>query len=95
MTNPQATGRFADISETDLAGVRTPADVGRIVERMRADLLEHPDEWENSTLERFLDALAAFLETRSRNRSDLGEEVLMGPAWTLFAESLVAATGYE
>lgn len=47
-------------------------------------------EWENNTLERFLGALAAFAEARVIADNDQDT-----PTWRLFAEMIVAATGYE
>ena len=47
-------------------------------------------EWENSDLDAFLEALAAFAEARVIGRTDQDE-----PSWRLFAEMIVAATGYE
>lgn len=48
------------------------------------------DEWENLTLESFLDALAAFADGRV---VDAGDQE--APTWRLFAEIIVAATVYE
>lgn len=47
-------------------------------------------EWENSTLATFLGALAGFAEARVVGREDQEEA-----SWRLFAEMIVAATGYE
>jgi hypothetical protein len=47
-------------------------------------------EWENSTLEDFLGALAAFAEARVIDQADQEHAT-----WRLFAEMIVAATGYE
>lgn len=47
-------------------------------------------EWENGTLDRFLDALARFAEARVVGREDQEQ-----PTWGLFAEMIHAATGYE
>lgn len=47
-------------------------------------------EWENSTLANFLEALATFAEARVIGRADQEEA-----SWQLFAEMIVAATGYE
>jgi hypothetical protein len=52
------TGRFTSV---DPSRVVTPQDAVRLIEAMLDDLRQHPDEWENHTLERFLDALAASL----------------------------------
>jgi hypothetical protein len=47
-------------------------------------------EWENATLDRLLDALTAFSCARVDGQDD--QET---PSWRLFAEMIVAATGYE
>jgi hypothetical protein len=47
-------------------------------------------EWENPTLDRFLGALGAFAHSRLLEGSDQES-----PSWRLFAEMIVAATGYE
>ena len=49
-------------------------------------------EWENNTLGRFLDGLSAFALARVNGRSEEEQE---RPSWKLFAELIVAATGYE
>lgn len=52
------------------------------------------DEWENSTLDRFLEALAAPLEgipdAYAKN-----EQFPVAPTWKILAEVLVMASGYE
>lgn len=77
-------GRFADV---DPGGVVTRQDAVVLVEAMVTDLRRHPGEWENSTLERFLEALAAVLDDRAEWPEDQG--------WRLLAEALTAASGYE
>lgn len=95
MTNAYDTGRFADVSDQDLAAVSTHTDVARIVERMLTDLRAHPHEWENPTLERFLDALAASLDALQPLHLNRGEAVPSQPTWKLLADVLVNASGYE
>lgn len=91
--NPYETGRFAEAG--DISEVRALRDVAAVVQRMRADLLAHPDEWENPTLERFLEALAAVLEASPGRYANAGERFPEQPTWKLLAEVLVAASGYE
>jgi hypothetical protein len=91
--NPYDTGRFAEVE--DLDGIRTRLDVAEVVQRMREDLLAHPGEWENPTLERFLDALAAVLEGLPGRYTNRGERFPELPTWKILAEALVAASGYE
>lgn len=49
-------------------------------------------EWTNPTLEMFLDGLAAFARARVNGQAAENQEVA---SWTLFADMIVAATGYE
>jgi hypothetical protein len=84
---PYETGRFADIPLDDVAAVKTVGDVARIVERVHADLNgPDRDEWENATLDSFLDALSGVLDS-----GRYGQQ----PSWADVAEILVRATGYE
>jgi hypothetical protein len=88
MSPDYETGRFAHV--TDIDQVATAADVQRVLSEMRSDLQNHPDEWENPTLDRYLDALAASVETLEEAHSG-GQQ----PTWRLVAELLVKASGYE
>ena len=78
------TGRFANV---DPSSVETRHDAVLLVEAMVEDLRRHPDEWENPTLERFLDALGASLASGRSWPEHLG--------WRLLAEALTIASGYE
>ena len=89
MSSPYDTGRFAEVDGLDQ--VSSHVDAARVVSEMLSDLRTHPNDWENPTLERFLDALAASLEALSGNF----EQVSAQPSWKLFAEMLVKASGYE
>ena len=95
MTSAYDTGRFADISDQDLTTVASHGDAARIVEQMLTDLRMHPDEWENPTLERFLDALAASLNAVEQLHTNRGETIPPQPSWKLLAELLVMASGHE
>ena len=93
MSSPYDTGRFADI--TGLDQVSTHADVAGTVEQMLADLRNHPNNWENPTLERYLQALAACLDDLPSRYNNRGEQFPDQPTWQLLAEILVTASGYE
>jgi hypothetical protein len=95
MSTPYDTGRPAKVTDHDLAAVRSPTDVARVVEQMLDDLREHPHEWENPTLERFLEALAASLDALEPLHINRDETLASQPTWKLLAEILVMATGYE
>jgi hypothetical protein len=89
------TGRSADVPDEDLQEVESAEDVAHIVERMAADLEAHPTEWENHTLVRFLDALARCLDAQRQLYLNTGRTYPDAASWALFAEALIAATGYE
>lgn len=82
-------------------GRSTTADPGGVTDRDSfGDFLEivlgdfrvggGSSEWENRTLEGFLEALAAFAEARVIRLEGQDDA-----SWRLFAEMVVAATGYE
>jgi hypothetical protein len=93
MRGPYDTGRFADVGDMD--NVTTIKHAADVVRRMRIDLLEHPNEWENSELERFLEALAASLEDIPKAYANRDEQFPKEPTWRILTEVLVMATGYE
>jgi hypothetical protein len=93
MRVPYDTGRFADVD--GISNVTTITDVADVVQRMLSDLLAHPDEWENPTLESFLEALAASLRGIPHGYANRGEQFPKEPNWRIVAEVLVMASGYE
>ena len=95
MTRDYETGRPANIDAESLVCVHDHDDVARVIEQMRADVREHPAEWENDTLDRYLEALAAVLEVLPALYTNRGEPLPGAPTWRMFAEALVLATGYE
>jgi hypothetical protein len=81
------TGRFADVPPEQVTGVRSLADLAGVVVAMREDLLHTGrEQWGNTTLEAFLEALAAVAEDRGFQGT---------PTWADVADLLVTATGYE
>lgn len=63
-------------------------DAVRLLEALVENLQGHPDEWENPTLERYLEAMAAWLGS-ARVRE------IQEPSWELFCQALEAAKIYE
>lgn len=94
MTSQGDIGRPADTGDL-LAHVRDHRDLARVVEAMRTDLAERPHEWENGTLQRYLGALAAVVDSVDNLLSNRDEDLPEQPSWALVAELLVAASGYE
>ena len=78
-----------------LEGVRSREDLVGFIRSLRADLLSRPDEWENPTLERFLDALAVWSEDMPGYYQNRGQEVPEQPSWGVIGKMLMAAKMYE
>lgn len=83
------TGRRVNV---DASSVATRDD---LADFLWAALADYGDgggraEWENSTLDRFLEGLAAFAGAR-----EVAGEDQETASWRLFAEMIAAATGYE
>ncbi len=87
-------GRFAHVCRD--VPVTSRQDVQRVIAQMRADLAGRgSQEWENPTLDRFLDALEAVLDGLPARLALQGRAEPPQPDWALLADILVAATGYE
>lgn len=95
MEGPYDTGRFADIGDFDLSAVTSSFDVAEVIRLMLNDLVGHPAKWENATLERFLEALAASWEALPAAYAHHGQQFPQVPTWKIVAEALVMASGYE
>jgi hypothetical protein len=84
------TGRATDV---DPNNVETRDDFARVLSAVLADFRSTGEaEWENGTLDRFLDGLSAFADARVVEAPELDQEQA---SWRLFAEMVLAATGYE
>ena len=68
----------------------------RVIKELQDDLAgTGASEWENPTLERFLDALHGFLAGLGAHDANREQHPPAEPDWRLFATALAAATGYE
>jgi len=92
VTDPYDTGRPAEVETSHVA---TPDDLAGVIHAMVNDLRKHKDDWANTSLDTFLDALATTVEDIEQTYAARGEAVPDQPSWRLFAELLVAASGYE
>jgi len=62
---------------------------------LRDDLLANQSEWENPTLDGFLEALAAWCHDMPGYFQTQGEQKPEQPDWRLIARMLMAASMYE
>ena len=65
------------------------------VRALSDSLRSSPNDWENTDLERFLDALAAWVQDMDGVFKNRGESPPHTPDWKLVGEMLLAASIYE
>jgi uncharacterized protein YbcV (DUF1398 family) len=78
---------------TDLAeSLKNKEDFIFFLQELQKHFLTHQDEWENTQLDRYFEAMEAFLNSsteKSLNKIDFT------PSWSLFAQIMLAASIYE
>jgi hypothetical protein len=68
----------------------------QFLEAFRRDLLANQEEWENPTLERFLEAMAAYARAIPQFYINTGQAVDADvPSWRVFSDILRGAKVYE
>jgi hypothetical protein len=65
------------------------------VRELRQDYLRRGHEWENQSLDHFLEALAAWMDDSPGWYRNFGKQLPEGGDWTFLARALQAATVYE
>lgn len=75
--------------------VRSKADFLAFLEALQASLKDNPDQWENPTLERYLEALAAWVDASDNSYRNRGEPVPTDINWRFMAEAFLAGQMYE
>ncbi|MEW1719733.1 hypothetical protein [Streptomyces sp. NPDC093109] len=78
-----------------LDAVRTRDDLVGFLGEALADLSRGGPGWENTSLEEFLEALAAWLHDMPGVFANRGESVPNQPDWNLVARMIMAARMYE
>jgi len=85
----------AEATKQRLASVNSSLSCADFVDFLRESLAAEPGAWENPTLERFLEAMAAYLRVMDEIQSNLGKPAHGLPTWQTFAGVLYAAKVYE
>lgn len=86
---------MAEAPEDLLPGIRTKDDLVEFVASLRAHLENHPEDWENTNLHDFLQALQGWLADMDQLRKNLGQPLQHEPDWRTVAEMLLATAVYE
>jgi hypothetical protein len=77
-------------------GVLTKGDFAAFLHLLVRNLRDHPEEWENATLEQYLEGLCGFVEGMEGYYSNVGATVDMArPGWRVLADVLLAGRVYE
>lgn len=75
--------------------INSKEELAEFVVALREDLLAMPDEWENPTLEAFLEAMSAWILAMDNVYRNSGGEMPKSPSWKTFANILYASKIYE
>jgi hypothetical protein len=75
--------------------IRSREDFVVFVKALTKDLRENPASWENTNLDRFLEALGAWVEDMDGYYLNQGKPVPKQPDWKVAADMLLAAKMYE
>jgi len=75
--------------------IKSREDFVAFVHALEGDLRDNPQSWENNTLERFLDALASWVEDMDGYYINQGKPVPQQPDWKTIGDILMAAKMYE
>ncbi|GAA0376937.1 DUF7660 family protein [Streptomyces blastmyceticus] len=75
--------------------IRSREELAAFLSDLHQEYLRRGHEWENGTLDRFLEALAAWTKDSDGWYQNFGKELPAGGDWTFLARALQAATVYE
>lgn len=75
--------------------IRSREDFVGFVKALSKDLRDNPASWENANLERYLEALGAWVEDMDGYYTNQGKPVPQQPDWKVAADMLMAAKMYE
>jgi len=78
-----------------IRGIQSKSDLVAFIEALAEDLRSHPDDWENHTLDRYVEALASWLAASDGAYRNQGLEPPTAPSWKNVGEMLYAAKIYE
>lgn len=82
-------------TEDEFGEVRTTAEFVRFLITLARSRREEPEVWENDSVDRLLEAWAAWVEDMDGYFQARGEPVPQQPSWAFVAQMLLAARVYE
>lgn len=75
--------------------VSSKEQLADFIDALRTDLRTNEADWENPTLEQYLEAMAAWIRVMDRAYRNTSREFPESPSWNLIADILFAAKIYE
>lgn len=81
--------------EAKVKEVKSRQDLVEFISALRQDLETNPEDWENPTLSKFLEAMGAWVEAMDQFYRNQGVEFSEQQSWREFATILLAARVYE
>jgi hypothetical protein len=75
--------------------IKNRNDLACFIKLLLDDFKNNENEWENVTLERYLESMSAWLVDSDGLSSNLGKELPKQPDWNTIGEILLAAKYYE
>ncbi len=75
--------------------IRTREDLASFIQALSDDLRAHPTQWENVSLNSYLDALVAVTESLDQRFKNLGDTLPEQPTWKIVGDVLLTARIYE
>jgi len=79
----------------DVPKIVSKEDLADFIETLRDEFLQNASAWENPTIDRYLDAMAAWIRSMDNYYKNAGERPPTQPTWQTIADILSAATIYE
>jgi hypothetical protein len=75
--------------------IESKEDLREFVSALRRNLDEDPDSWENPTLDRYLQAMEAWMGSMENYYGNTGQTPPTTPTWRTIADILYASKIYE
>jgi hypothetical protein len=79
----------------EVGSVETRDDLAMFISRLKADLESNQKDWENPTLERFLEAMEAWVGSMDSYAKNMEDKECLNPSWRTFAKILLVSSIYE
>jgi hypothetical protein len=96
ITNATSSSGVDKMDLTDpVETINSREDLVEFIEALRHDLTESREDWENPTLDSFLEAMAAWVHAMNGYYKNLQLPVPNSPSWKTVGEMLIAAKTYE